>query len=345
MRDTKFQIRISQLKAVKQRRKRKEFERKRNLARNVKGYHKIHRNNPAGKRKFDMVQVPETFSFEHNLEGLIMFTNKTFKKYKDFKYGHLFFNMSEVVEIDLPAICLLLSLLNKLTWKQISYAGNAPNDPSASDTFFRSGFLEMMNSKGFKLKPPSIPNQLYMIGQNDLKPQVIGESIQKAMQVVVGEYTHFKPVYSIMIEICTNSVEHANDFVNEKNWLVSISYEEGRANFILVDSGQGILKTLHRKAVELFSDIISFKSQPKVLKDLFDKKYQSRTKEINRHKGMPRVKQAYVNGFISGLAVLTNNVYYNFDNDEAITLDNEYHGTLFKWTIDVDNYKRWKKLF
>lgn len=345
MRNTKNQIRTFQLKIVKQRRRRKEYERKRNLARNDKRYTIVHRSAPAGKRKFDIVQVPEVFSFERNLEGLIEFTNKTYKKYKDFRYGHLFFLMSQVVDLDMPAICLLLSLLNKLTWKQISYAGNGPDNPKAYETFIKSGFLEMMKSRGFKLKPPTIPNQLYMIGQNDLKPQVIGESIRKAMKVVVGEFVHFKPIYSIMIEICTNSVEHANDMINEKNWLVSISYEEGRANFILVDSGQGILKTLHRKAGELFADILSFKSQPKVLKGLFDKKYQSRTKEINRHKGMPRVKQAYVDGYISELEVLTNKVYYQFDDDESITLDNEYHGTLFKWSIDVNNYKKWKKEF
>lgn len=343
MKSAKKHIRIIQQKIARQKRRRKEYERRRNIDRNNKRYTIVRRSAPAGKRKFDTVSVPEYFSFDHNLEGLIEFTNKTYKKYKDFKSGHLFFNMSNVVKLDMPAICLLLSLLNKLTWKQISYAGNAPDDPKSYDTFIRSGFLEMMKSKGFKLKPPSMPNQLYMIGQNDLKPQVIGESIKKAMKVVVGEFTHFKPLYSIMIEICTNSVEHANELVNEKNWLVSISYEEGRANFILVDSGQGILKTLHRKAEELFTDILSFKSQAKVLKGLFDKKYQSRTNEINRHKGMPRVKQAYVDGVISGLEVLTNKVYYKFDSDEAITLNNEYRGTLFKWSIDINNYRKWKK--
>ena len=204
MKSAKKNKRIIQQKIARQKRRRKEYERRRNIDRNNKRYTIVRRSAPAGKRKFDTVSVPEYFSFDHNLEGLIEFTNKTYKKYKDFKSGHLFFNMSNVVKLDMPAICLLLSLLNKLTWKQISYAGNAPDDPKSYDTFIRSGFLEMMKSKGFKLKPPSMPNQLYMIGQNDLKPQVIGESIKKAMKVVVGEFTHFKPLYSIMIEICTN---------------------------------------------------------------------------------------------------------------------------------------------
>ena len=29
--------------------------------------------------------------------------------------------------------------------------------------------------------------------------------------------------------------------------------------------------------------------------------------------------------------------------DEAITLNNEYRGTLFKWSIDINNYRKWKK--
>lgn len=343
MKQSKYRIWTFQRKIIKQKRRRKEYEKKRNIARNSKHYTIVHRSAPPGKLKLAVAAVPESFSFENNLEGLIAFNNQTYKKYKEFRFGHLFFDMSKVIDIDMTAICLLLSLLNKLTWKQISYAGNAPDDSVANEIFIKSGFLEMMKTRGFKLKPPKIPNQLYMIGQNDLKPQVIGESIKKAMQVVVGEYTHFKPLYSIMIEICTNSVEHANEPVNEKNWLVSISYEEGRANFVLVDSGQGILKTLHRKAAELFSDILTFKSESAVLKGLFEKKYQSRTREVNRHKGMPRVRQAYLDGIITGLEVLTNKVYYKFDQDEAITLYNEYRGTLFKWSIDSNNYKQWKR--
>lgn len=336
-------IRTAERRIVKEKRRRKNYNKKRNVIRNDKRLSVVRKSAPSGKRKFSIATVPEIFSFGNNTEVLLEFINKTYKSYKDFKNGHLFFNMSNVTEFDMPAICLLLSLLNKLSWKQISYSGNGPENLSAREFFVRSGFLSMMTSRGFRLKPPKIPNQLYMIGQNDLKPQVIGESIKKAMKVIVGDYVHFKPLYSIMVEICTNSVEHANDAVDEKNWLVSISYEEGKANFILVDSGQGILKTLHKKAFDLFTDLISFKGQADVLKGVFDKKYQSKTREVNRHKGMPRVKQAYTSGYIGELEVLTNNVYYKFDQDEALSLNNEYRGTLFKWCVDINNYNLWKR--
>ena len=175
MRDTKFHIRISQLKILKRRRIRKDYERKRNIARQNKRYYRILRSTSPGKRRFDLVQMPEMFSFDRDLEGLIKFTNKTFKKYKDYKFGHLFFNMNQVVELDMPAICLLLSLLNKFTWNNISYAGNVPNDQRSFETFIKSGFLEMMKSKSLKLKAPSIPNQLYIDGSGQRVPLVAHE--------------------------------------------------------------------------------------------------------------------------------------------------------------------------
>lgn len=64
-----------------------------------------------------------------------------------------------------------------------------------------------------------------------------------------------------MLEICANSVEHGNVFVQDKNWLVSISFSDNYAKFVLMDTGEGILKTLKRKTRELFADLLSLSLQ------------------------------------------------------------------------------------
>ena len=145
-----------------------------------------------------------------------------------------------------------------------------------------------------------------------------------------------------MLEICANSVEHGNVFVQDKNWLVSISFSDDYAKFVLMDTGDGILKTLKRKTRELFADLLSFKSAGNVLNDVFNKKYQSVTGEINRHKGLPNVLSALEHGYISDLEVITNKVYYNFSLNYYSNLKNEFKGTAFLWKVNKENIDKYK---
>lgn len=184
---------------------------------------------------------------------------------------------------------------------------------------------------------------MYLIGQNQIDTVQIGKSVQHSIAHITGNEENFDPAYEMLVEICSNSVEHANDHTEEKNWLVSISYEIGKVHFIVSDNGQGILKTLHRKAKDLFFDIKRIKDADEVLKGVFDKKYQSRTNELNRHKGLPHVKECFENGEISNLICLTNKVLYDFTTGQSVLLKNEYQGCLFSWDVTKENYDRWKE--
>ena len=124
---------------------------------------------------------------------------------------------------------------------------------------------------------------------------------------------------------------------------MSISYESGKIHFILTDTGEGILKTLHKKKVEMFRDTIFFKKDDKVLLSVFNKEYQSRTGEINRHKGLPNVLDVFRDGYIDELKVLTNFVFYDFTTMKSSILDTEFLGTMFSWTITQENYEKWKR--
>lgn len=59
----------------------------------------------------------------------------------------------------------------------------------------------------------------------------------------------------------------------------------------------------------MFRDTIFFKKDDNVLLSVFNKEYQSRTGEINRHKGLPNVMDAFKDGYIGELKVLTNYVF------------------------------------
>lgn len=287
--------------------------------------------------------LPSNLSL-NNLEESIKFINEVSSSIsKDKSITRIFFDLSNIVQIDYVGICLMLSLANRFLGRGISAKGNYPNDFNARQFIFDSGFCELVSTNvRRRSKKKMSDNMLYMIGGNSVNNKKIGDSIKETVFRLTGIREHYAPLYENMLEICANSVEHGNVFVQDKNWLVSISFSDDYAKFVLMDTGDGILRTLKRKTRELFADLLSFKSAGNVLNDVFNKKYQSVTGEINRHKGLPNVLSALEHGYISDLEVITNKVYYNFSLNYYSNLKNEFKGTAFLWKVNKENIDKYK---
>ena len=58
--------------------------------------------------------------------------------------------------------------------------------------------------------------------------------------------------------------------------------------FTMTDIGEGILKTLRRKFVKQIQESF-FNNAVDVLVNAFEKQYESRTKDPNRNKGLPKI--------------------------------------------------------
>lgn len=286
--------------------------------------------------------LPSIFSFKENRENVLEFLNDTFDDYKQYKVKDFIFDMQDITAIDITSICLFLSLLNKLSANGVDSRGNYPIDESSRNVMIESGFANIMKSSIKRLKTKTYDNQLYVIGQDRLDNKKIGESVKKAVGYLTGKEDHFQPIYTMLIEICSNSVEHANKREKDKNWIISVSYEEDKVNFIVVDTGEGILRTIHKKLPELFVDTF-FRKDGKVLEDVLNKEYQSRTKELNRHKGLPKLKENFDNGYVSDMKILTNNVLYDMKTKSYEGTINEYCGVLYSWSFTKNNYNKWKR--
>lgn len=289
--------------------------------------------------------LPESFSFNDNKESVLQFLNEAFDHYKALKSKVrekvYLYDLNDVTSIDITAICLFLSLINKINTNGIGSRGTYPQDNHAKEVLINSGFADIMQSPYKPLKTKKYNNQLYIVGSKRVDNKKIGQSVKEAVGYLTGEELHFQPIYTMLIEICSNSVEHANKKEKDKNWVVSVSYEQDKVNFIVVDTGEGILRTIHRKFPEWFIDKV-FREDGKVLEDLLDKEYQSRTKEINRHKGLPKIKENFEAGFVDDMKILTNNVWYDMATKTYEITKNEYFGVLYSWGFTKENYIRWK---
>ncbi len=288
--------------------------------------------------------LPTIFSYEEDKESVLRFLNEAFHHYKALKNRvqekRYNYDLAAVTSIDITAICLFLSLINKINANGIGSRGNYPINNDARQVLVDSGFSDLMQSAYKPLRTKKYKNQLYIVGSKRVDNKKIGQSVKEAVGYLIGEERHFQPIYTMLIEICSNSVEHANKKEKDKNWIVSVSYEADRVNFIVVDTGEGIMRTIQKKLPEMFID--TFRSDGEILEDLLNKGYQSRTREINRHKGLPKIKENYDAGYVDNMKILTNKVWYDMASKTYEKTNNEYFGVLYSWSFTKENYKKWE---
>ena len=292
---------------------------------------------------WEITTVPAEFNFSH-IESVLAYINEIYKTSKQKLVTKIWMDMRSVTNIDIFCLCLLISQINKLRNRHIICYGNYPENPKQRNFISESGFLKLIKTNLRVSGTQSYFNQMYMIGKNSVDSDHILKSVKRCMKQLSGKEESYNPVFENMVEICANSVEHANQINEDKNWLVSISQESnGIIRFILTDTGEGMLRTLVKKRRDMFSDIANGRKDCDVLKRLFNGDYQSRTGETNLHLGLPEVYESFKAGFISNLQVLTNSVNYDFSTDGSTILSNEFMGVMITWTLSKTNIDIWKK--
>lgn len=191
---------------------------------------------------------------------------------------------------------------------------------------------------------PSKSNDVFIVQSGShTNSSIISAESRKIMQYLTGiKEMSYKPVYSLIGEIISNSVEHANPLRKDKNWLLSVHYESDKVKIMVLDIGLGILSTLKKKFHQKLVDITTFTSDVQTLYNLFDKKYQSSTFESNRNKGLPKIKLCYDSNFISNLIVITNGVLLDFSGVDSKKLNANFQGTYYYWEVSRTNIEIWQ---
>lgn len=257
--------------------------------------------------------------------------------------------MTKVTSIDIGAISFLLAKINEIRIKKKNrFWGRIPNDPKCKKIIEESGFLQYMTDifgNEFKRKSD---NFIFKLGTGKTRNKQVGEAIEKSLNFITGKTEKYPPVYSIVQEICSNSVEWANpESKKNKNWFLGLNNNKSlfsnSITFTMTDIGYGILNTLNKKFITQIKESFLTKDTDILLR-AFDRKYGSKTLEINRNRGLPLIKNRFHKGFIKNLIVITNNAYLDFNNHEnSRTLKKNLHGTFYSWEIDKDCIKKWKR--
>lgn len=249
-------------------------------------------------------------------------------------------SLKDIEKIDYSAICVLKAIVNDLKYRHIFTQCDFPTDPKCKKYLLDSDFLNDFYEKGSHKFKKSEKSDLIVFekgsGQlSNIENRKIGDLVKNVIKYLTGEAQHFTPVKTILLEICGNSIEHADS--KDKHWLLGVEYGEGKVIFTVTDVGKGILETLHRKVKQGIVDIFTNKSDVEILEGAFNQKYGSSTKEVNRNKGLPAVKERAKNKAIINLIVLTNNVVLHFDNKDLSQTFSKgsprFKGTSYQWEM------------
>ncbi|MDL2315069.1 hypothetical protein LJC16_02290 [Bacteroidales bacterium OttesenSCG-928-C19] len=339
-------IKLRQKKIERLRKKSAEKKRQRNIWNNSRKknfYEEKPKKNPYkySPPKELTIKVESKFSLIEDSINVLGFVNTINRVIKRKKNKLIKIDLSDVVKIDIGAIGLLLSKMNELSQKQFYAYGTLPKDAACKEIISESGFLEHMRDlKGNKIATKEHKSMIVNRGFDKTSNTMVGEEIRKVVKHLTGEENTYRPIFSMVQEMCANSIEHANE--ENKNWLFSVYYkDDNNVCFTMTDIGHGILETLRRKATQIVSDIL--KSDVEVLDRAFDKKYASVTSDINRNKGLPKIKKTVINNFVNNLIVITNNVYLDFSNESnSKLLNKKFNGTFYYWELNKNCIEIWK---
>jgi len=342
------QIHLKQKKIERLRKKSTEKKRQRNIQKNqVKKSFSVSkpqreqlfqppkRITITAQQDFSLLEYPENvLSYIKHIEDI---TTKN-------KYKIVILDLKDVEIIDIGCINILLSKINKLKQRKIETICNLPTDVDCKRMFFESGFSDHMRDLQGRKINYSKTNKNLMVnrGFDKTSNEQIGLSIKNSVNHLTGIEESFRPLYSIAQEMCANSIEHANE--HNKNWLFSVWYKDNdNVCFTMTDIGSGILGTLKRKFSQIIKESL-LKDNKEILNRAFEKKYTSITKDINRNKGLPKIKNISDNKYIENLVVITNNVLLNFsDDNNSRVLNKNFNGTFYYWELNKNCIEKWKK--
>lgn len=346
---TSSMIRV-RLRANKLERKRRRSNRKKrelNIRRNVRDNYPRERRNPNQRHykppsKVVVSALPD-FSLLDNTDNVLCFIKKIDRIKKQRKFDIIEFDISQVNKIDIGSVGLMLSKINELSRLNFRVIGNMPKDPVCNELIYNSGFLNHMKDlkgRSFKLRQES-SNLMVNRGFDRTSNALIGSVVRKAVKHLTGTESSYRPLYSIIQEMCANSVEHAN--IQNKNWLFSVWYKsEDEICFTMTDIGSGVLKTISRKFSQIIKESMLI-DNVQILDRAFEKKYQSKTGDINRNKGLPKIKTTAVNNYVKNLIVITNDVLLDFSNDvNSNKTKHNFNGTFYYWELDRKCIEIWK---
>lgn len=286
-------------------------------------------------------QAPSNFSFGGNREGVLIFITKLENNL--YKEKSVFVNLKYVISIDLEAIVLLLGIMAEYNTKNIRFNGYLPDDESSKQKLVDSGFLNQLFPTGEKYNFGS-ERGIYTHGTNVFDQELSYDIVSNSLVAVFGEKRRSQGSQKLLIEAMKNTISHAGAGTdNRRHWWLSVKKDahNKKATFTFLDYGVGIFKSLSTKGEHdpgytwLEKNTQLGVKNHKILKKIMSGELQhvTRSKKHKQGNGLPGMKSALDNNYISKLTILSNDVLADIGQDSYEQLKTQFSGTMIQFDI------------
>jgi hypothetical protein len=301
------------------------------------------------KRRYKaVVKAPANIAFLDDPDSVADFISQIEKALRE--SPSLYVEMKEVTQIDYATIASLLAVLYRSKKQGKKINGSMPKAQKAKQTLVRSGFIYTLFSRSPDIGHRYIinaDNQLFTLNDRDLA--VVSEIQDAVSLTVLGRTEKLPGLYTTLGELMDNTTTHASENkAQTERWWLSINHDRDakRVEFVFIDYGVGILRSLLEKAGEHPVKNILEQAQRAFGREATDAHLKSIVTESarkiyklpdGRGEGIYGIYRIMQRGEIGNLHIISNDAFGAVSDGKYKKLKNQFNGTLYYWDICVNN--------
>jgi len=258
----------------------------------------------------EFFNLPNRFSIYDNFEEVTRNFNQIKKTINSpsFNKKHIHFNMSSSELVRVDALMYLLTFIKNIRHmneKIKMVGGNFPLNLECKEVVRESGFLNYLNSM---TKSTYSEENIQIMAGKDVDTDIFRKILHFTHKKLNCSRLDTKDLYTLFGEIIGNANEHAYDNDSFNGWnkyLIFANYIENKVRFVILDTGEGIIKTMKKKFHEkLFPD------DRALLKSALKGEFRTATELKYRGNGLPTIRGMCAKGIVKNFSLITNSVVY-----------------------------------
>jgi hypothetical protein len=295
------------------------------------------------KRSWKTIEFPSKIKLIENPDEVLPFFNQAFKYFK--KKNNVEFDLSNINHFSPESLAFFTACVaDKRFTNNMSSKGNLPKSKILTKLFLESGFFDHVFLGNGSIKPKSSENNKLIHNETNNKVETgIASDICSFVMDKIGFIyeDEMEPLYVTLIEAMQNTNNHASANTKDSyNWWL-YSFEDRQndlLHFTFLDIGVGVFNSLSvRNWRTKLMEAAKFTSNLSLVDDLINGKIRSRTKRTDRGKGIPQIYDSSLDPIFEDFYILSNDILMNTKSNKRLLLQEEFHGTMYYWTIKTKN--------
>lgn len=298
----------------------------------------LQKNKRTAKKRNRLI-APLVFCLVDNTNEVLKFFESAHKKIEECGVNEkVFIDTFHVETVSADAIMYLIALIKNVRRVKglgIKFEGNMPQCETARNFIIQAGFYGYVQPRREEKRPKvSASKQIQIQNGKDSDPELAGQICNFVNRFGESGMTATKRLYATIMELMLNTRQHAYKESGKMidNWYIYAENTEEYVQFVFLDTGEGIPRTVSKKLTESMQD--RFKNNDaKYIKSALLGDFRTETKKPNRGLGLPSIFEDALKGNLFDVHVISNKGKCSIQGEEIheTILSATLTGTLFSW--------------